>query len=100
MQQVNDISSLALEALRTRTSNVLPAQIRSCVEQLSEERYGGDRTRKVIRWEISYFMCAGRFSTSYVEVSAVLNMNVTARRSSLQQAQSQSSNCSQCLMKW
>jgi len=38
MQQVNDVGSLALEALRTRITRVLPAQIRSCIEQLSVEQ--------------------------------------------------------------
>jgi uncharacterized damage-inducible protein DinB len=34
----NDINSFALEALRTRITKVLPAQIRSCIEQLSAEQ--------------------------------------------------------------
>jgi hypothetical protein len=38
MRERNDISDLALEALRTRTTKVLPAQIRSCIEELSEEQ--------------------------------------------------------------
>ena len=38
MHQGNDISGFALEALRTRITKVLPAQIRSCIEQLSEEQ--------------------------------------------------------------
>lgn len=38
MQERNDINSFALEALRTRVAKVLPAQIRSCVEELSEEQ--------------------------------------------------------------
>jgi len=38
MQERNDISGFALEALRARTTKVLPAQIRSCIEELSEEQ--------------------------------------------------------------
>ncbi len=38
MQPSDDIRSFALEALRLRTTKVLPAQIRSCLEQLSEEQ--------------------------------------------------------------
>jgi hypothetical protein len=33
-----DISSFALEALRIRVTRVLPAQIRTCIEQLNEEQ--------------------------------------------------------------
>jgi hypothetical protein len=38
MQERDDIGSFALEALRTRITRVLPAQIRTCVEELSEEQ--------------------------------------------------------------
>jgi uncharacterized damage-inducible protein DinB len=38
MQEKVDIGSFALEALRIRVTRVLPAQIRSCVEELSEEQ--------------------------------------------------------------
>ena len=38
MENEKDISSFALEALRIRVTRVLPAQIRSCIEQLSEEQ--------------------------------------------------------------
>lgn len=33
-----DLSKTALEAMRSRITRILPAQIRSCVEQLSEEQ--------------------------------------------------------------
>lgn len=38
MQEPDGISGFALEALRTRITKVLPAQIRSCIEELSEEQ--------------------------------------------------------------
>lgn len=38
MERDNGINTLALEALRTRVTRVLPAQIRSCVLELSEEQ--------------------------------------------------------------
>jgi len=38
MTQADDISGLALAALSTRIGKVFPAQIRSCLEQLSEEQ--------------------------------------------------------------
>ena len=38
MQERNDIGGVALEALRVRINGALPAQIRSCVEELSEEQ--------------------------------------------------------------
>ncbi|HTG15242.1 MAG TPA: DUF1572 family protein [Blastocatellia bacterium] len=38
MEQNNDLSKTALEAIRSRITRILPAQIRSCVEELSEEQ--------------------------------------------------------------
>lgn len=38
MQERTDISGVALEALRIRVTGTLPAQIRVCVEELSEEQ--------------------------------------------------------------
>jgi hypothetical protein len=38
MEQTNDLSKTALEAIRSRITRILPAQIRSCVEELSEEQ--------------------------------------------------------------
>ena len=35
---INELSEIALEGLRAKITKVLPAQIRSCVEQLSEEQ--------------------------------------------------------------
>ena len=35
MQERDDISRFALEALRMRITRVFPAQIRSCIEELS-----------------------------------------------------------------
>lgn len=38
MDQVSNLSEVALEALRKRITKIIPAQIRECVEQLSEEQ--------------------------------------------------------------
>lgn len=38
MQSENALGSLALEGLRSRITHLLPAQIRSCVETLSDEQ--------------------------------------------------------------
>ena len=38
MEQTADLSKTALEAMRSRITRILPAQIRSCVEELSEEQ--------------------------------------------------------------
>ena len=38
MEQNNDLSKTALEAIRSRITRILPAQIRACVEELSEEQ--------------------------------------------------------------
>ena len=38
MEQANNLSEVALEALRKRITKIIPAQIRECVEQLNEEQ--------------------------------------------------------------
>ncbi|MEK6287557.1 MAG: DUF1572 family protein [Acidobacteriota bacterium] len=38
MEPPNDLSNVALEALRGRITRILPAQIRACVEELTEEQ--------------------------------------------------------------
>ncbi|HWO02600.1 MAG TPA: DinB family protein [Blastocatellia bacterium] len=38
MESGNNLSVVALEAVRSRITRILPAQIRSCVEELSEEQ--------------------------------------------------------------
>lgn len=38
MEQANSLDEVALEALRKRVTKIIPAQIRECVEQLSEEQ--------------------------------------------------------------
>ena len=38
MEQANDLSEVALQALRKRITKIIPAQIRECVEQLNEEQ--------------------------------------------------------------
>lgn len=68
MQERNGISSLALEALRTRITKVLPAQIRSCIEQLSEEQLWWRPNRHSnsvgnlvlhVRGALLHFLCRG-----------------------------------------
>ena len=38
MEQRNNLSDVALEALRGRITRMLPSQIRTCIEELSEEQ--------------------------------------------------------------
>ncbi|MEK6304382.1 MAG: DUF1572 family protein [Acidobacteriota bacterium] len=38
MEPTNTLNAVALEALRNRITRILPSQIRSCVEELSEEQ--------------------------------------------------------------
>jgi uncharacterized damage-inducible protein DinB len=38
MQQERELSQIALEALRSRLTSILPALIRSCIEELSEQQ--------------------------------------------------------------
>jgi uncharacterized damage-inducible protein DinB len=38
MKASNDLSTVALEALRGRITQILPSQIRACVEELTEEQ--------------------------------------------------------------
>ena len=38
MEATNTLNSVALEALRSRIVRIIPAQIRSCVEELTEEQ--------------------------------------------------------------
>lgn len=68
MQQVNHINGFALEALRTRVTKVLPAQIRSCIEQLSEEQLWwrpNEQSNSVgnlvlhVRGAVLHFLCRG-----------------------------------------
>lgn len=68
MNNSNDISELALEALRTRVTKVLPAQIRSCLEELSEEQIWwrpNEQSNSVgnlvlhVRGAVLHFLCRG-----------------------------------------
>src|SRR5687767_4268540 len=68
MSHVNDISPLALDALRMRITKVLPAQIRSCIEQLSEEHLWwrpNEQSNSVgnlvlhVRGAVMHFLCRG-----------------------------------------
>ena len=38
MEQANELSQVALQALRKRITRIIPAQVRECVEQLNEEQ--------------------------------------------------------------
>jgi hypothetical protein len=68
MQERNDTNSLILEALHTRITRVLPAQIRSCIEELSEEQLWwrpNEQSNSVgnlvlhVRGAILHFLCRG-----------------------------------------
>jgi uncharacterized damage-inducible protein DinB len=68
MKEPDDISELALEALRTRVTKVLPAQIRSCLEELSEEQIWwrpNEQSNSVgnlvlhVRGAVLHFLCRG-----------------------------------------
>jgi len=68
MQERNDISRFALEALRTRITKVLPAQIRSCIEELSQEQLWwrpNEQSNSVgnlvlhVRGAMLHFLCRG-----------------------------------------
>jgi hypothetical protein len=68
MKDSNDINTLALEALRTRVTKVLPAQIRSCSEELSEEQIWwrpNEQSNSVgnlvlhVRGAVLHFLCRG-----------------------------------------
>lgn len=68
MEEEDGISSLALEALRTRITRVLPAQIRACVEELTEEQLWwrpNEQSNSVgnlvlhVRGAVMHFLCRG-----------------------------------------
>ena len=68
MQERKDIGGFALEALRTRVTKVLPAQIRSCIEELSEEQIWwrpNESSNSVgnlvlhVRGAVLHFLCRG-----------------------------------------
>lgn len=68
MHDKNDISRFALEALRIRITKVLPAQIRSCLEELSEEQIWwrpNSKSNSVgnlvlhVRGAVLHFLCRG-----------------------------------------
>ncbi len=68
MQERDDISRFALEALRTRITKVLPAQIRSCIEELSQEQLWwrpNEQSNSVgnlvlhVRGAVLHFLCRG-----------------------------------------
>jgi len=68
MSERNDLSKLALEALRVRVTKVLPAQIRSCIQELSEEQLWwrpNEESNSVgnlvlhVRGAVLHFLCRG-----------------------------------------
>lgn len=68
MTESHDLSSLALEALRVRVTKVLPAQIRSCIQELSEEQLWwrpNEESNSVgnlvlhVRGAVLHFLCRG-----------------------------------------
>lgn len=70
----NEISSLALEALRMRITRVLPAQIRSCISELSEEQLWwrpNEQSNSVgnlvlhVRGAVLHFLCRGLGGLDY-----------------------------------
>jgi hypothetical protein len=74
MQERNDISRFALKALRTRITKVLPAQIRSCIEELGEAQLWwrpNEQSNSVgnlvlhIRGAILHFLCRGLGGLEY-----------------------------------
>lgn len=74
MPETNDISSIALEALRVRVTKVLPAQIRACIEELSEEQLWWRPNKQSnsvgnlvlhVRGAVLHFLCRGVGGTKY-----------------------------------
>jgi len=68
MTERNDLSNLALEALRVRATKVIPAQIRSCIQKLSEEQLWwrpNEESNSVgnlvlhVRGAVLHFLCRG-----------------------------------------
>jgi hypothetical protein len=68
MQEKHDTNSLILESLRARITRVLPAQIRSCIEELSEEQLWwrpNGQSNSVgnlvlhVRGAVLHFLCRG-----------------------------------------
>jgi len=68
MNKENAIDGFALKALRTRVTKVLPAQIRSCIEQLNEEQLWwrpNDQSNSVanlvlhVRGAVLHYLCRG-----------------------------------------
>jgi hypothetical protein len=68
MQTEDDIREIALQALRTRITKVFPAQIRNCIEQLSEDQLWwrpNDQSNSVgnlvlhVRGAVLHFLCRG-----------------------------------------
>src|ERR1700687_401127 len=68
MEGTNDLSKVAVEALRGRLTNVMPAQIRACVEQLDDEQLWwrpNEQSNSVanlvlhLRGAVLHFLCRG-----------------------------------------
>lgn len=74
MSEKDDIRPPALEALRVRVARVLPAQIRSCIEALSEEQLWwrpNEQSNSVgnlvlhVRGAMLHFLCRGLGGSEY-----------------------------------
>ena len=68
MKEPNDISGFAFDALCTRITKVLPAQIRSCIEELTQEQLWwrpNEQSNSVgnlvlhVRGAVLHFLCRG-----------------------------------------
>src|SRR5882757_8379169 len=68
MQAANDINQIALDTLRVRLTKVMPAQIRTCLEQLDDEqiwwRPNGESNSAGnlvlhVRGAVLHFLCRG-----------------------------------------
>ncbi len=67
-ETTNDISGFALESLRVRVTKVFPAQIRACIEELSEDQLWwrpNEQSNSVgnlvlhVRGAVLHFLCRG-----------------------------------------
>lgn len=74
MPATNDISAVALDALRARLTKVMPAQIRTCLEQLDDEQIWwrpNGQSNSIgnlvlhVRGAVLHFLCRGVGGFSY-----------------------------------
>ena len=86
MEKDDDLSTFAFAALRVRISKTMPAQIRTCVEQLSEEQLwwrANERSNSVgnlvlhVRGAVLHFLC-GRIGGHTYERDRPAEFNIAA----------------------